>query len=160
MLPELQGVWEILNDLHADIKKQLQGLDAAGLNWVPEGEEEVNSLYGIVVHVAAAEMSLAGRSLGERLLPDLPELKTDESIFKSQATSTGRAYELLDQAVGITKGVLERLTPELLGEQRVSPREGSIRSARYWIYHTLDHAATHLGHMELTRQLYLSRDNK
>ncbi|HEX2914940.1 MAG TPA: DinB family protein [Chloroflexia bacterium] len=159
MLAELQGVQETLDGLTAQVKKQLEGLDENGLNWVPAGEEEVNSLYATTLHIALAQIAVAGRAINQRLPVNAPEVEEASSVFKVRGVSADRAYELLDEATLLVRDVLNRLTPEILDETRVS-RSGESHTARWWILHLIEHTANHLGHMELTRQLYLSQKDR
>lgn len=156
MLGEVQGALQMLADLHESIKEQYAGIDAAGLNWVPEGEEATNSLYAIGLHIAAAERVILGYVLNEKFLIDWPEIKQDGGIFKVSGESTERVFGLLDESLALIHEKLPTVSSEMLDQERRT-RNGLAKNARWWMLHLIDHAANHLGHLELSRQLYLSR---
>jgi len=64
----------------------------------------------------------------------------------------------LNEAQTFVRHTLETLAPEQLEElreRRVGNWVGESKSVRWMILHVLDHAALHVGHMEITHQLLL-----
>ena len=52
------------------------------------------------------------------------------------------------------QNTLTRLTLGDLEQERVSPRDGRMFSVAWALLHALEHTAIHLGHIQITRQLW------
>ena len=61
---------------------------------------------------------------------------------------------LLSAALDDVHATLESLSEEELTTLRIEPAEQRTVSVSGSLAHTLAHAATHLGHIQLTRQLW------
>jgi uncharacterized damage-inducible protein DinB len=153
MLPELEAAQGLLKYVHYQIKTQLEGLDEEALNWVPEGVEKVNSIYGLAMHIATSQVAFAGAVAKEKLNLEIPGLEKDGSVFKVHGASVDQAKALLRQAAEITNQIFEKLTPEQLEAETTLPGGGK-GTGRSWICLMLTHGGEHVGHMSLTRQLY------
>ena len=153
MLAELEAAQSLMKYLHYHAKLELDGLDENGLNWTPEGVEEVNSIYGLALHIASSQVAFAAMLAGEKLRLELPELEKDGNIFKVQGASSERARDLLRQAALLTNEVFEKVTQERLDQETTLP--GGAKSTNHgWVALMLSHTGEHVGHMALTRQLY------
>ncbi len=156
MLPELEATQNMLKYVHHQAKSQLEGLDETGLNWVPEGVEAVNSIYGLALHIASSQVTFASMLAGEKFRLEIPELEKGSDALKLHGTSPDRARDLLRQAAQITNQVFEQLTEERLAAETTLPGGGKSNN-HGWVVLMVSHAAEHEGHMALTRQLYQSQ---
>jgi uncharacterized damage-inducible protein DinB len=153
MLPELEAAQTLLKYSYSHAKKDLEGLDEAGLNWVPQGIAAVNSLYGLALHIATSQVAFAAALAGEKIQLELPELEKGADIFKLHGATAERAINLLRQATQITNQVFEKLTSEQLDAETSLP--GGVKSNKHgWVMLLVSHTAEHVAHMALTRQLY------
>lgn len=153
MLPELEATQVLLKYFYHHAKQELEGLDEAGLNWVPAGVDAVNSIYGLALHIASSQIAFASALSGEKLRLELPELEKGADIFKLHGASVDRAKDVLRQAAQIINQVFEKLSPERLDVETTLP--GDIKSNNHaWVLLMVSHTAEHVGHMALTRQYY------
>lgn len=155
MFPETQHYLERIEDLRGQVGALLASLPepemAAALNWRPlEGsiDHATNSLAVLAVHVAGAEHFWIGEMIG-----GLPNTRDRDAEFLTTAANASELIARLDALGQETRAVLAGLTPANLDETR-SVR-GRTLSVRWMILHVIDHTALHLGHMQLTYQLWM-----
>ena len=148
MTPELDHYAQAFERLHADAARALEGLPPEALNWRPlEGDESTNSLTATLTHMAGSERYWVGEVAGER-----PANRDREAEFRATASSAGELQALLEQAGVLTRQTLGSLPPEKLDET-VALRDRTV-TRRWAVLHALEHIAIHVGHMQLTRQLW------
>ena len=136
-----------LQSLHDDMKRTFEGLPKAALDWVPG--PGMNSLCVVVVHVAGAERYWIGDVLAQD-----PSGRVRETEFHLKGLDVVMLEERLDGSLVYVRGVLEELTLDKLGAQRVSVQDSRTYTAGWSLAHVLEHTALHLGHTQLTRQLW------
>ena len=156
MLPELEAIKRMLQYSHHHINAALEELDEEGLNWVPTGVEATNSVYALALHIAWTQVAFAGAMLGERLRLEIPELEKGSTGLNLRGTSAERAKELLRKAAEVSNEAFEKATPEHLVAEATLPGGGKGTGRSYAVL-MVSHTAEHVGHMELTRQLYLAQ---
>ena len=150
MLSELDNYRQRIEDLRGQVRDLVAGLPAEALNWRPlsgEGEGLTNSLAVLVAHVAGAERFWIGEVVG-----GLPASRDREAEFATKAEDAGELVHLLEATGAETRHVLARLEPSDLDGERVA--RGRTIPVRWCILHVVDHTALHLGHMQLTYQLW------
>lgn len=150
MLPEIDQYLTRIEELHMQVADIIRSLSAESLNWRPiegTGDMATNSLAVLVVHVAGAQHFWIGESVGK-----MPATRDRDAEFTYVADSPAGPLALLEQ-VGIeTRQVLSALSAtDLDGSRQV--RDETV-PVRWSIIHIIDHAALHLGHMQLTYQLW------
>jgi len=156
MLKEIQSYLTTLGELQDQIKKILEGLPQEALDWRPiagEGELATNSHSAMVAHLAGSEMFWMKEIIGRK-----PIQRDRDSEFVTRGVSASELKARLDAAARITEGILSPLTESQLEEVR-KHRDRTV-SVRWAILHVIEHTAQHLGHMQLTRQLWLARSPK
>jgi uncharacterized damage-inducible protein DinB len=136
--------FERLERLHEDAKKTLIGLKAGQLTHAPG--KDMNSLSVLAVHTAAAERFW----IGDVALSD-PSYRNRESEFQVTKLDMAELAEKLDHSLVYIRRGLESLTLEELGQTRTTP-DGQKVTVGWCLEHVLAHTATHVGHMQLTRQ--------
>ena len=147
MLPTLEGYWECLQGLHAGIERTIESLPPEALDWVPG--PDMNSLGVLAVHVAGAERYWIGDVVGSD-----PSGRDRAAEFLVRGLAAAVLKARLAETLTHSQTVLERLTLPDLEATRVSPRDGHVFTASWCLAHALEHTALHLGHMQLTRQLW------
>jgi hypothetical protein len=150
MIKEIKGYLSILEDLRGQVKKGLEGLDQEGLDWRPipgKGDLHTNSLGAIATHLAGSETYWMKEIIGKQ-----PIHRDREAEFVAKGAGVLELQERLDNAAQATKAVLSSLSPSGLDEER-NFRDRKV-SVRWGILHVIEHTATHLGHIQLTRQLW------
>jgi uncharacterized damage-inducible protein DinB len=150
MLSELDNYLQRIEDLRGQVAKLIADLPEEALNWRPiEGEDEhaTNSLAVLATHVAGAEHFWIGEVLGGR-----PATRDRDAEFRIEANDAASLVALLEQVGAETREVFACLNADDLDGARQA-RERTI-PVRWCILHVIDHTALHLGHMQLTCQLW------
>lgn len=150
MLPECASYLEMLDDLRGQIAKLIDGLSAEALNWRPiEGEDDhvTNSLAVMVAHVAGAEHFWIHEVAGGQ-----PPTRDRPAEFVTEVDSSEPLLAKLETNAQETRKVLTGLTAADLD----STRQAHERRVpmRWALLHAIDHTALHLGHMQITYQLW------
>ncbi len=150
MTSELENYLDRLEDLRGQISGLLAELPAEALNWRPiEGRDDhaTNSLAVLAVHVAGAEHFWIAEVIGGR-----PETRDRDAEFATVAASATELIRVLEKVAGETREVLSELSEsDLNGTRQVKGRAVPVR---WGILHVIDHTSLHLGHMQITYQLW------
>jgi uncharacterized damage-inducible protein DinB len=139
---------DILQACHADILKALDGLPPAALDWV--SGPEMNSISIMVFHLTGAERYWIGDVAAQE-----PSGRDRDSEFKVHDVGMNTVRKRLDDSLAYSRKTLEKLTLQDLEESRTSPRDGREFTVAWALLHALEHAALHLGHIQITRQLWM-----
>jgi uncharacterized damage-inducible protein DinB len=150
MLPMLEDYAERLGMLHSGIHQTVEGLPPAALDWVPG--PGMNSLTVLMAHVAGAERYWIGDVAGQD-----PSGRDRDAEFRTHGLDAAELQDRLANAFDHSRRVLEGLTPADLEATRISPRDGRTFSVAWCLAHALEHTALHLGHMQVSRQLWEQR---
>jgi len=156
MIKEIQGYLTTMNELRDQMKSVLEGLPEEALDWRPiegEGELATNSLGVIVTHSAGSGMYLIKEVIGGQ-----PAHRDREAEFATRRVNASTLKARLDGAGKIVEEVLSPLKESQMEEDR-KYRDRTAK-VRWIILHVIEHLAQHLGHMQLTRQLWLARNRK
>lgn len=144
-----QDYYDHLQKLHAEIGLVLDGLPQEALDWMPG--ENMNSICVLAVHVAGAERFWIGDVItGET------SNRNREAEFLTRGLDAAALREALNASLVHSRAVLERLMINDLHEMRTSPRDGRQFRVGWVLNHALEHIAIHLGHMQITRQVWES----
>jgi uncharacterized damage-inducible protein DinB len=150
MHPELESYLNRIHDLRGQVGALVAGLPAEALNWRPlEGIEEhaTNSLAVLATHVAGAEHFWISEVVGRR-----PPTRDRDAEFVTTATD---AHDLIQRLESVGTGT-QAVFSSMAGTDLEGTREarGRIIPVRWCILHVIDHTSLHLGHMQLTYQLW------
>lgn len=146
----LQAYLERLEDLHAGVSEAIAGLPPEGLDWAPG--PGMNSPAVIVAHLAGAERYW----IGDVVAGD-PSHRVREDEFRVRGRTADELTLLLERALDHSRAVLAGLSLADLEAVRRSPRDGRTFTVAWCLAHALEHAALHLGHLQVTRQLWENR---
>ena len=153
MIKETEGYLSTLTDLREQVKKGLEGLPNEALDWRPtkgQGDLATNSMVSIVTHLAGSETFWMKEVIGGR-----PIHRDREAEFVARGVSASELQAKLDAAAKVAVEILSSLTAAQLNESRKF-RDRMV-TVRWAILHVLEHTATHLGHIQLTRQLWMAQ---
>lgn len=148
MHPLLADYYDRLANLHGDVKSALEGLPPEALDWIPG--PEMNSLTVLVMHTTGAERYWIGQMAGGD-----PVDRVRANEFKAEALTADALVQRLDDTLAHSQQTLESLTLEDLETVRTH-NEKEYRAA-WSILHALEHAAIHVGHVQMIRQLWDQR---
>ena len=156
MTKEIQGYLTAMNEMREQVKSLLEGLPQEALDWRPiegEGELATNSLGAMVSHLAGSAMFLIKEIIGGQ-----PIHRDREGEFATRRANASTLEARLDEALKTVGEVLAPLREDQMEEDR-KYRDRTAK-VRWIILHVIEHTAQHLGHMQLTRQLWLARNRK
>lgn len=137
----------ILHDQHRRWREVVDGLDADALNWRPG--EETNSLAVLVSHALDAERFLLATAVDATIERDR------EAHFRATANGPDELLAYIDEVERDVDGYLDQLTDDLLATE-ITRGPRSVTGA-WWALHAVEHSCEHIGHAELTRQMWEQR---
>jgi uncharacterized damage-inducible protein DinB len=139
---------KLLAKLHADFEKCLEGMTVEGLDWTPG--RDMNSLCVLVVHVVGSARYWVGD-----VAAGIDSKRNRDAEFQARSLDAAQLKAFLIANREFIQSVLEKLTPDDL----VISRFGHQETAGEAILHALEHTALHVGHAQLTRQLWDQRQS-
>ncbi len=144
MEPAASSIVELFRDLHREVRKEVEQLDAAALNWTPA--PETSPIGTLVVHLLGSELETF------RFVRGLGSDRDRSSEFVQQAHDPNDLLERLARADLALDEHGPGITAADLSEIRTNPRRGP-NTGLYWLASNYGHAKEHLAHLQLTRQL-------
>ena len=156
MLPEIEQYLTRIEDLHSQIADIVRHLTAEALNWRPIegiGDMATNSLAVLVVHIAGAQHLWIGEVVGK-----MPPTRDRDAEFAYVTESPDDPLEILEQVGVETRKILSTLSANQLNDSR-QVRDKTV-PVRWSILHVIYHTALHIGHMQLTYQLWNHGETK
>ena len=145
MDPVVDKIAEQFQVVHANLRDQVRDLSVEELNWKPA--PEANSIAVLVVHTLGSEAEVL------RIVADVPNVRDRDAEFLATANDAGDLLREIDQADSYLEAIAPRITAENLAAER--PRgDRPPQTGLHWLLTNYGHAREHLGHIELTKQLY------
>ncbi|NJN43652.1 MAG: DUF664 domain-containing protein [Anaerolineae bacterium] len=152
----MKSYLERIDDLRGQIRLLLESIPSSdlpdALNWRPietsEDDHATNSLAVMAMHAAGAEHFWIGEVIGE-----LSPTRERDAEFQTKTETVDDLFHRLDAVAMETRAVMEGISPTQLDETRKV--RGKSVPVRWSILHVIDHTALHLGHMQLTYQLWM-----
>jgi uncharacterized damage-inducible protein DinB len=142
-----EELYSRFHELHADIELALQSLPEEALDWKPGAD--MNSVSVLVTHLTGAERFLIGDVvMGE------PSNRNRDAEFQTEGQTKQDLLQRLSMTDAYLKGAFEKMNLSDLETERIHPRHGNKVSVAFAVLHALEHAATHVGHIGLTVQLW------
>jgi hypothetical protein len=150
VLPFFKTYLELLDTLHRDFTKAIDGLPTEALDWVPG--EDMNSLCVLVVHTTGATRYWIGDVAG-----GIPSNRDRAAEFSAHGLDAAALKQRFADTLAFARNLLEKFRLEDLDKQCLAPLQGDTRSAGWALFHALEHTALHMGHAQITRQLWDQR---
>ena len=156
MLSELDNYLQRIEDLRRQVIELIADLPVEALDWRPTETVEdhaTNSLAVLAAHIAGAEHFWIGEIIGGR-----PTTRNRSAEFGTTGTSAADLCRLLENSGEETRAVFAELgEDDLAGTREI---DGRTVPVRWGILHIIDHTALHLGHMQITYQLWMDGKSK
>ncbi len=145
---------ERLTKLHLGIIEAIKDLPAEALDWVPieHPNAEINSINVLVTHLAGAERYW----IGDMALGD-PSVRVRDEEFQAEGLSIESLIEKINHLTEYAQSALENIEFDKLDEVRHSQAFDQTFTVGWSLLHGLEHTAIHVGHIQLTRQLWKER---
>ena len=150
MITELANYFGRIEDLRSQISGLIIELPVQGLNWRPiigKDAHVTNSLAVLICHIAGAEHFWIAEVVGGR-----PETRDRDAEFATLVTNAAEVLHFLEKTAQETREVFSTLGETDLNGTRQA--KGRTIPVRWCILHVIDHMALHLGHMQITYQLW------
>jgi hypothetical protein len=145
-----------LTIIHRELEAAFQGLPTEALDWSPG--PDMNSLTVLVVHVAGSTRYWVG-DVGAQM----PSNRNRASEFQAKGLDEETLLLRLADNRTFVRGVLENLSIDDLSIVRTVPGRtlpnGELETFTIGdtLLHALEHTAVHVGHAQMTRQLWDQR---
>lgn len=150
MEAEIQGYLTEFSILRNDIGKAIGGLNDEGANWHPLSKE-TNSIYALLSHIIAVD------NFWVRQVICGQTIQIDRDAEFQVSGNLAKLLMRWDQSWTEIELILKKLNHAQLLEARPLPFRPEQRepvTVHWVILHLISHYATHLGHIQLTRQLW------
>jgi hypothetical protein len=147
MLLFYEALADRFHELHGDIQRDLDALPPQALDWKPG--PEMNSISVIIVHLTGAERFLVGDVVMQE-----SSNRDREAEFRIAGMSKADLIQRINDTEVYLRAAFEKLSLSDLETERIHPRHGNQVSVSWAILHALEHTATHVGHINLTVQLW------
>ena len=138
---------ERLEDLIADMKKALDGLPQEALDWSPG--EDMSSIATLAAHTAGSTRTMVGAVVGGD-----PIERDRNAEFTIEGVDAAALIASLDEMVEHTRGVVAKLSLKDMDDMAPSPFSGNEFRKSWWLLHALEHVGSHVGHIQITRQMW------
>ena len=149
---EINVFWSFISRSIDRIIACLDGMSEDDLNWRPI--KTANSLFVLATHLlGTTEENVLGVLCGQ------PVQRQREAEFAAVGTSADTVRSKWSDLRSRVEEALGHLTPEELDRKREHPRRGQLTGREVLIV-VARHAAEHMGHAELTRDLLLMNQGK
>jgi hypothetical protein len=146
MLTLFDDYLERLETLYHDLETAILDLSTEALDWVPG--PDMNSLTVLVVHMTGTTRFW----VGDMCLGD--DSKRDRSAeFRAAGYTELQLTSIIKENLAYVREALTKIDLSDLGRERYSPRHNRTFPIAWSLFHALEHAALHVGHAQITRQL-------
>jgi uncharacterized damage-inducible protein DinB len=139
---------ERLEGLQHRLHKEVRDLPAEAMDWSPG--PEMNSVAVLLAHIVGVLHEGIDIALGEH--PG--RVRAQE--FQTRGVLSDTMLRRLDAVIDYARGALPRLGLTDLSKER-KDEDGTV-SCGWALLHALEHAYLHLGHLQLTCQMWRQRE--
>ncbi len=136
----------ILERIHNNILNAVEGLSQPALDWEPG--PDMNSIAVLIYHLTGAERFWIGD-----VVDQTSSGRDRDAEFRVKNIGQDTLKSRLDESLGYVRQALEKLSLANLAETRAA-RDGEIVTVAWALLHAVEHSSLHLGHIELTRQMW------
>src|SRR5437773_10014056 len=155
--PTVSAAAEIFEESVEGLQRATSGLPAQALNWRPAGEG-TNPIAVLAVHAMGAAHSWLAVALGA----PIPQRDRDAE-FRTVADDPTSLLARVDGVAEACRDVLattDAFEPATMrtSHSRMSSGEFEVVSGAWALIHALEHLREHMGHAQLTRQLWEHRE--
>lgn len=150
MLSFFEDYIKQLEGYNAEARQALQALPVEALDWSPG--KGMNSMAVLAAHIAGSERYWIGDvAAGE------PSGRERAAEFAIHGVGGDELARRLEEVIGYTRRTLAGFGLDDLERICRVPGNDEQVSVASALLHALNHAALHVGHMQMTRQLWASR---
>jgi hypothetical protein len=157
---EIASLRRLFDNLYRDLEQLLADLPDEALLWKPfessPWQGESNSLGKIIAHAISSTVYLLRRAEYSMGRCEWDEVDGDEGPEEFGPANYNLDYlrARVKRTQEYVHSFLESVTPETLAASRPHPKRPTTLRARQDTLHALEHLSQHIGHAQLTRQLW------
>ena len=143
---------ERLEDLQYRLHKEVRDLPSEAMDWSPgpKMNPKMNSVAVLLAHIAGVLHE------GMDLALDNPPSRVREQEFQTHGVLSAEMLRRLDAVIDSVRRALPRLGLEDLDKER-KDEDGTV-TCGWALLHALEHAYLHLGHVQITCQMWRQRE--
>ena len=141
---------DLLQDCHNGILQALEGLPQSALDWVPG--QDMNSIAVLLAHITGSERYWIGDIAAQE-----SSNRNRDAEFRVRGVEVDVFRKKLADNLDYARNVLEKMSLKDLESARVSPNNEREYTVAWALLHALEHATSHLGQIQITRQLWEQR---
>jgi uncharacterized protein DUF664 len=149
--PTIEAAREILDSSLSGMREAIVGLSPEALSWRPAGDD-TNPMTVLAVHA----MHSTRWWLRIATATPLPDRDRDAE-FRATTATVGDLEPFVDEMSSECRAALSTDDPFDAGVVRTDPRTGEQVTAGWALLHAIEHLREHVGHAQLTRQLWDAR---
>jgi len=154
MQPFFEDYLNNLQELHNDIQSVIEKFPQTAFDWTPP-EVDLNSISVLIFHLTGAERYWLGDVVTRE-----SSGRDREAEFQVRGMDHDALTDRLANSLVYIRPVLEKLTLQDLEKSRISPRDGREVTVAWALAHALKHTAIHVGHIQITGQLWEQRQGE
>jgi len=137
----------LLQDCHNGILQAIDGLPSEALDWIPG--QDMNSISVLVFHTTGSVRFWIGDIAAQE-----SSNRDRDAEFRARGVDVDVLKKRLTDNLEYASAALEKMTLQDLETTRVRPSDGRELTVAWALLHALEHATSHLGHIQMTRQLW------
>jgi len=141
---------ERLEDLQHRLHQDVRDLPAEAMDWSPG--PDMNSVAVLLAHIAGVLQE------GMDLALSVPPRRVRAQEFQTRGVPSTEMLRRLDAVIDDARSALPRLGLEDLSKERKDEDEDEMITCGWALLHALEHAYLHLGHVQLTCQIWRQRE--
>ncbi|RLT42047.1 MAG: DinB family protein [Chloroflexi bacterium] len=128
----------------------VQDLPAEAIDWSPG--PGMNSVAVLLAHMTGVLHE------GIDIALNVPPGRVRAQEFQTRGVPAAEMLRRLDAVIDYARGTLPRLGLDDLGKERKDEDEDEMITCGWALLHALEHAYLHLGHVQLTCQIWRQRE--
>lgn len=137
-----------LEDLQNRLRKDVRDLPMEAMDWLPA--PQMNSVAVLLAHIAGVLRE------GIDIALDLAPSRVRAQEFQTHGVSGAEMLRRMDAVIEYAREALPRLSLDELDKERKD--EDGMVTCGWALLHGLEHAWLHLGHLQLTCQMWRQRE--
>jgi Protein of unknown function (DUF664) len=146
--PTIEAARSIVDERLAELHAALEGATPQMLNWRPAGPDS-NPPGVLAVHALGATRHWLSLAVGAP-----PPARDRDSEFRTEVDDADALLRWVDETSADVRAILDDAT----GFDPGAVRAAEDVTAAWALIHAVEHLQEHVGHLELTRQLWSRRE--
>lgn len=140
----------LLQDCHNGILEAIDGLPAEALDWV--SKQDMNSISVLVFHTTGSVRFWIGDVAAQE-----SSNRDRDAEFRVSDVGMDVLKKRLADNLEYARIALDKMSLQDLESLRINPSNGNKLTVAWALLHALEHATSHLGQIQITRQLWEQR---